>query len=123
MRLTWSYHSIAAARLVEHNLEGGCLLPAPFEEKLKYFLELPFRAGLGTVSGRAVERGAKDWRTADAVHLCSHCPVWLDEADPQSLPMSFFVCAMPRNRRYWERNGRISGACVAAGVVLGGACR
>ena len=52
---------------------------------MKYFLELMFRAGFRPVSRRAVERGGKRWQTADAVHLCSHCPVGLGEADPRSL--------------------------------------
>ena len=71
--------------------------PASFGETMKSFLELPLRAGFETVSGRAVERGGKGWRTADAVHLYSH-PVGLGEADTQCLPISDFVGAMSRNR-------------------------
>ena len=57
-------------------------LGKPIEVKLpNEFLKLPFRAGFDTVSGRAVERGGKGWRTADAVHLYSHHPVGLGEAD------------------------------------------
>ena len=75
------------------------LLPAPFGKKMKLCLELSFRAGFDTVSGRAIERGGKGWRTADdAVHLYSHFPVGLGEADTQCLPMSNFVYAMSRNR-------------------------
>ena len=66
-------------------------------KKRKSFLELPFPVGFDTVSGRAVERGGKGWRTADAVHLYSH-PVGLGEADTQCLPISDFVGAMSRNR-------------------------
>ena len=62
------------------------------------FLKRPFRAGFDTVSGRAVERGGKGWRTADAVHLYSHYPIGLGEPDIQCLPMSNFLCAMSRNR-------------------------
>ena len=69
-----------------------------FGDNLKYFLELQFRAAFRIVSGRAVERAGKGWRTADAVHLCSHYPVGLREAETQGLPMSVFVCAMSRNR-------------------------
>ena len=59
-------------------------LPAPFGEKLKHFLDLPFRAGFRTVPGRAVESGGKGWQTADTVHLCYHYPVGLGEAGPQN---------------------------------------
>ena len=46
---------------------GRLLLPAPFGEKMKSFVEHPFRVGFDSVSGRAIERGGKGWRTADAV--------------------------------------------------------
>ena len=49
-----------------------------------------------TIPGRVVERGGKGWRIADAVHLCSHYPVGLREADTQILPMSIFVSVMSR---------------------------
>ena len=42
---------------------------------------------MAPVSGRSVERGEKGWRTADAVHLYSHYPVGLGEANSQSLPI------------------------------------
>ena len=74
------------------------LLPPPFEKKMVSFLELPFRAGFDTISGRAVEMDGKGWLTANAVHLYSHYPVDLGEADTQCLPISNFVGAMSRNR-------------------------
>ena len=68
-------------------------LPTPLGENVPgmSFLELPFRAGFDTVPGRAVERGGKGWRTADAVRLYSHYPLGLGEADTQCLSMSNFV--------------------------------
>ena len=71
--------------------------PAPFGGKMASFLELPFRAGFETVSGRAVERGGNGWRTADAIHLYSHYPDGLGEADTQRLPLPNTVGAMSRN--------------------------
>ena len=72
--------------------------PAPFGGKMASFLELPFRAGFETASGRAVEGGGKGWRTADAVHLYSPYPDGLGEADNQCLSFSTFVGTMSRNR-------------------------
>ena len=76
----------------------GVFFACPFWVITEYFLELPFQAGFSTVPSRAFDRGEKGWRTADAVHLCSHYPVGLAEADPQRLPMSIVVRAMSRNR-------------------------
>ena len=72
--------------------------PAPFGGKMASFLELPFRAGFETASGRAVEGGGKGWRTADAVHLYSPYPDGLGEADTQCRPSSNIVGAMSRYR-------------------------
>ena len=78
-------------------MDSACLA-CPVWGKIKTFLELPFRARSDTVSGRAVERGGKGWRSADAVGLYSHHPLGLGEADTQCLLMSSFVGAMSRSR-------------------------
>ena len=82
----------------------GLFFACPFWVETEYFLELPSRAGFSTVPGRAVERGGRGWRTADAIHLCSHYLVGLGEFDLQSLPMSHFVGAMSRNRLVYTAN-------------------
>ena len=82
-------------------VKGGgerLLLPAPFGKNMKLFAKIPLRGGFDTVSGRAVERGGKGWRTADAVGLYSHHHLGLGEADTQCLPMSSVIGAMSRNR-------------------------
>ena len=98
-RIEFYQHVIGLKKNVTCNrVERGCTFTAPFGKKTNQFLELPFRAGFCTIVGRAVDMGEKGWRTADAVHLYSHYPAGLGEADTQRLPMSIFVGAMSRNR-------------------------
>ena len=77
---------------------GGVSCRPLLGERWKYFLGLPLRASFSIISGGAMKRVVKSWRTADAARLFSHYPVGLGEADTQNVPMSMFVNAMSRNR-------------------------
>ena len=69
------------------------LLPAPVVAKKNHFGQVltPFVVEL---SGG----GGMGWRTANAVHLYSHYPDGLGEADTQCLPSSKFVGTISINR-------------------------
>ena len=92
----------------------------PFWTKKKSFLELPFRGGFDTVSGRAAERGGKSWRTADSVHLYSHYRVGLGEAADTQMPVHVKFCrrnvekSLIRRTQWtdrWVHGGCTVGAC------------
>ena len=68
---------------MELNFERRCFSPAPFGEKLVFSGTVtPVSSGFSAVFGRAVERGGKGWRTADADHLCSHSSILLGSERP-----------------------------------------
>ena len=73
-------------------------MPAPTEQKLEYFFELPFQARFSTVSVVELWRGVGRAGEPLMLSIGAHYPVGLGGADPQNLPMSFYVRTMSRNR-------------------------